>query len=126
MILTSINSNAALAEEQIEQLPACIVVSHCVIKAIPVGDVEQSFNKAIAIVSSTPRTEIIELGDDYIHAEATTKWMRYIDDLEVKAVPKKSILLIRSESRVGIGDFGVNQKRIEGLEYSLTKESQSR
>ena len=55
----------------------------------------------------------------YVHAEAKTKWRRYTDDLLVKLLPEKGIVQIRSESRVGIGDNGVNQKRIDKLAKQL-------
>ena len=39
--------------------------------------------------------------------------MKYVDDLEISFLPEKNNLLIRSESRVGEGDFGVNRKRVD-------------
>ena len=122
IILNSINSNFDLANTQIKTLPDCLVITHCVRKVIPVNDVEKSFNRAVSIVSRTPRTKVVELGDDYIHAEATTKWMHYVDDLEIRAVPNKSILIVRSESRVGVGDMGVNKKRVDDFENHLREE----
>ena len=47
--------------------------------------------------------------------------MHYVDDLELKALPEKGVLQIRSESRVGIGDNGVNKKRIDNLAYLMSK-----
>ena len=67
----------------------------------------------------TPRTEIVEINGDYLHAEVTSKWMKYVDDLEVTFLPKPNILLIRSESRVGEGDLGVNQKRVDLLKSKM-------
>ena len=39
--------------------------------------------------------------------------MKYIDDVEVSFLPEKKNLQIRSESRVGESDVGVNKKRID-------------
>ena len=39
--------------------------------------------------------------------------MKYVDDLEVSYIPENNLIVIRSESRVGEGDFGVNKKRVE-------------
>ena len=100
-------------------LPDCVVVTHCVKKEFKVDDLENAFKKAVKIVSNTARTKIIEETDSYIHAEAKTKWRRYTDDLLVKAIPEKGILQVRSESRVGIGDNGVNQKRVDDFAYRL-------
>ncbi len=108
-----------LALNNTAELPKCVVKTHCVRVDWKVNDTEASFKKAIEIVKNTPRTEIIEEDGDYIHAEAKTRWIHYIDDLEIKAFPEKNMLQVRSESRVGIGDNGVNQKRIDNLAYRL-------
>ena len=101
------------------ELPECVVVTHCVKEDFKVNNLEDAFIKALAIVSSTPRTEIVEQSSSYIHAEAKTKWRRYTDDFLLKAIPEKGIIQVRSESRVGIGDNGVNKKRIDDFAYRL-------
>ena len=103
-------------------LPECVVITHCVKKELQVNNVEDAFKKATKIVSNTARTKIVEKTDSYIHAEAKTKWRRYTDDLLVKAIPDKGIIQVRSESRVGIGDNGVNQKRIDDFVFRLMTE----
>ena len=104
------------------ELPECVVKTHCVRENFKVKDLEDAFNKATKIVSETPRTKIIEKTKSYLHAEAKTKWRRYTDDLLLKAIPEEGIIQVRSESRVGIGDNGVNQKRVDDLAYRLMTE----
>ena len=103
-------------------LPDCVVMTHCVREDFKVNDIENAFKKAIKIVSETPRTKIVEQSDSFIHAEAKTKWRRYTDDLLLKAIPEKGIIQIRSESRVGVGDNGVNKKRVDEFAYRLMTE----
>ncbi len=105
----------AVAASTTNELPECIIITHCVKVNWNVPDVDKAFKKAAQLISETPRTLIIEKNDSYLHAEATTKWMRYVDDLELKALREKSAIQVRSESRVGIGDNGVNQKRVDDL-----------
>ena len=105
------------------ELPDCVVITHCVRKDFKVKDIENAFKKATKIVSETPRTKIVEQTNSYIHAEAKTKWRRYTDDLLLKAIPEKGIIQVRSESRVGIGDNGVNQKRVDDFAYRLVTET---
>jgi len=100
-------------------LPDCVVVTHCVREDFKVKDLEKAFKKATKIISETPRTKIVEKSDFFIHAEAKTKWRRYTDDLLLKAIPEKGIIQVRSESRVGIGDNGVNKKRVDEFAYRL-------
>ena len=45
--------------------------------------------------------------------------MKYVDDLEVSYIPENKRIVIRSESRVGDGDFGVNKKRVELIKSNL-------
>ena len=105
------------------ELPECVVITHCVRENFKVKDLEHAFKKAIKIVSDTPRTKIVEQTNSYIHAEAKTKWRRYTDDLLLKVIPEEGIIQVRSESRVGIGDNGVNQKRVNDFAYRLLTES---
>ena len=107
------------------ELPECVVITHCVRENLKVNDLENSFKKATKIVTETPRTKIVERTNSYIHAEAKTKWRRYTDDLLLKVIPEKGIIQVRSESRVGIGDNGVNQRRVDDLAYRLMTEPDS-
>ena len=102
--------------------PDCVVITHCVREDFKVNDIENAFKKATKIVSETARTKIVEKTDSYIHAEAKTKWRRYTDDLLLKAIPEKGIIQVRSESRVGVGDNGVNKKRVDDFAYRLMTE----
>ena len=104
-------------------LPDCVVITHCVREDFKVRDLENAFQKATKIVSETARTKIIEKTDSFIHAEAKTKWRRYTDDFLLKAIPEKGLIQVRSESRVGVGDNGVNQKRVDDFRYRLMTES---
>ena len=110
------------ANATINDLPECVVITHCVREDFKVNDIENAFKKATKIVSETARTKIVEKTDSYIHAEAKTKWRRYTDDLLLKAIPEKGIIQVRSESRVGVGDNGVNKKRVDDFAYRLMTE----
>ena len=116
-VFTPYQVNATL-----EELPECVVVTHCVKRDLKVNDLENAFNKATKIISETVRTKIVEQTNSYIHAEAKTKWRRYTDDFLIKAIPEKGIIQVRSESRVGIGDNGVNQRRVDDFAYRLMVE----
>ncbi len=101
------------------ELKPCIEIAHCVREEWEVNYIEQPFEEIKKIIENTPRTEIVEINGDYLHAEATSKWMKYVDDLEVFFLPESNILLIRSESRVGESDLGVNQKRVDLLKSKM-------
>ncbi len=108
-----------LADTHDEQLPECVVITHCVRVDLRSVDVEALFNTAERVIKDMPRTNVVELTDSYLHAEVQTKWLRYTDDLLVKALPGLGIVQVRSESRVGVDDKGFNKKRVEELAYRL-------
>ena len=101
------------------ELKPCIQVSHCVREELNVDSVDTPYEKVKFIVENTPRTKIVEIDGDYLHAEVTSRIMKYVDDLEISFSPEKNNLLIRSESRVGDGDFGVNRKRVDLIVSNL-------
>ena len=101
------------------ELKPCIEVAHCVKEEWDVINFEKPFEEIKSFIENTPRTEIVEINGDYLHAEAISKWMKYVDDLEVSFLPESNILLIRSESRVGESDLGVNKKRVDLLKSKM-------
>ncbi|MGF1696739.1 DUF1499 domain-containing protein [Vibrio lamellibrachiae] len=54
---------------------------------------------------------------NYLRIEYTSKILRFVDDLELKVEGSK--LIVRSESRVGYSDFGINRKRADQLRTML-------
>ena len=101
------------------ELKPCIQVSHCVREELNVDSIDSPYEKVKSIVENSPRTKIVESDGDYLHAEVTSRIMKYVDDLEISFSPEKNNLLIRSESRVGDGDFGVNRKRVDLIVSNL-------
>ncbi len=71
-----------------------------------------------SVVEATPRTKIIAQDGDYLHAEVTSRILRFVDDLEI-GISFDNEVIIRSASRVGRGDMGVNAARVEDLRVRL-------
>lgn len=72
------------------------------------------------IVAAMERTEITTVTGDYLHAEVRSKIFRFVDDLELLVTPSRE-LIVRSASRVGRGDMGVNAARVEELRRLLAE-----
>lgn len=72
----------------------------------------------LEVVEAMPRTRVISSTDLYIHAEVRSQLFRFIDDLELLVMPDRE-LVIRSASRVGRGDMGVNAARVADLRQRL-------
>jgi uncharacterized protein (DUF1499 family) len=73
-----------------------------------------------AAVESMPRTTVISADASYLYAEFRTRLMRYVDDVEVYYDQPAGLVHVRSASRLGRRDFGVNRRRIEELRARLT------
>ena len=101
------------------ELRECVEMAHCVREEWEVSSIEKPFKEIKELIEESPRSKIVELEGDYLHAEVTSKWMKYVDDLEVSFIPESNKLLVRSESRVGESDLGVNQKRVDKLKSKL-------
>lgn len=68
-----------------------------------------------AVVESMPRVTVITADVYYLYAECRTRLMRYVDDLELYYDPRAGVVQVRSASRLGRRDFGVNRARVEEL-----------
>ena len=72
-----------------------------------------------AIIESTPNARIVEMKPDYLYAEYTSGLMGFVDDVEFYVPPNGKIIHVRSASRLGHSDLGVNRKRIEAIRARL-------
>jgi uncharacterized protein (DUF1499 family) len=66
-------------------------------------------------VERMERATVITAEGHYLYAEYRTKLLRYVDDVELYYDEKRGLVHVRSASRLGRRDFGVNRKRIEAL-----------
>lgn len=73
----------------------------------------------LGIVRATPRTRIVEQRADYLYAEYVSALMGYVDDVEFWFAPEGGIIHVRSASRVGYSDLGVNRQRVEDIRAKL-------
>lgn len=64
----------------------------------------------------------INLQDNHLHAEISSRFLGFIDDLHLIVDQDKQRIHVRSASRLGYYDFGVNRKRVSKLRNILTKE----
>lgn len=71
--------------------------------------------KMARIVESLPGMKVERYDEQYLHATATTKIMRFVDDIEFLTTQDGTGLHVRSASRLGKSDLGANAKRIAML-----------
>ena len=83
------------------------------------GDGPATLARIKAIVEGMDGAKVIKSEPDYLYAQFTTKLMKYVDDVEFWYDPAANVIQVRSASRVGRGDLGVNRKRIEAVRAAL-------
>ena len=78
-----------------------------------------SWNIVHKTVVSLPRTKVVSADNSDIHAECRSMIFRFVDDLTLHLTPSTGIIHIRSASRIGYSDLGVNRRRFETLRKKL-------
>jgi len=71
------------------------------------------------IVEAMPGAKVVQSRDDYLYVQFTTRWMKFVDDAEFWFDPGAGVVQVRSASRVGRKDFGVNRARIDAIRQAL-------
>jgi uncharacterized protein (DUF1499 family) len=70
-------------------------------------------------IRELPRTRIVRQEGDYLHAEASSRIFRFVDDLELHRPSRGDEVVVRSAARMGRSDMGVNPARVEALRFHL-------
>ena len=71
------------------------------------------------VLAAEPRTRLIFVDERYMHVEVESAVMRFVDDVEFLLLPDEQIIAVRSASRTGHSDLGVNRKRVERIRAAL-------
>ena len=113
-----------------DRLAPCRIWSNCVCSrpdavrrhriapfAVP-NDPAATFERLKSLLEELERTEIVTATHDYIHAICRSR-RGFIDDVECRLSPEESVIHIRSASRSGTHDLGVNRRRMEALRQRL-------
>ncbi|MBL8379744.1 MAG: DUF1499 domain-containing protein [Burkholderiales bacterium] len=79
------------------------------------GDAQAAWQRLTAIVKAAPRVNIVREGSDYLYAEFASKGLGFVDDVEFALDAGGKHIHVRSASRLGVRDFGVNRARVEGI-----------
>jgi len=116
------------------KLPRCKSSPNCVSSQADPGDAEHyiapiafkggagdAIGAARKAIESMEDARVIRADANYVYAEFRTKLMRFVDDLEMTFDEKAGVLHVRSASRLGRRDFGVNRARVEALRGRLAK-----
>jgi uncharacterized protein (DUF1499 family) len=96
-----VNSQSDDAQAKIEALPA-----------VSIAEIKK-------VVDGMEGSTIIEENNNYLYAEFKSKLMGYVDDVEFYLDSNTNSVQVRSASRLGKSDLGVNRKRVEEIRSKL-------
>ncbi len=118
-------SNLGAKEGRLAPVPSS---PNCVSSQAPASDKEhyieplryggsgaEAIAKIKTLITAMERAEIITENPNYLYAEFTTKLMGFVDDVEFYADDASQTLHMRSASRLGKSDLGLNRQRIEEI-----------
>jgi uncharacterized protein (DUF1499 family) len=79
------------------------------------GDKDDAYRKLVALIASGQRARIVVKEANYLRAEFRSAILRFVDDVEFLFSEDQAVIDVRSASRVGYSDFGMNRRRIEDI-----------
>jgi len=90
------------------------------VAALPAGGgAAASMARVRAVVERMPGATVVEQRDDYLYAQFESPGLRFVDDVEFWYDPVAQAVAVRSASRIGRKDFGVNRARVEAIRAQL-------
>ncbi|MFO1224759.1 MAG: DUF1499 domain-containing protein [Burkholderiaceae bacterium] len=90
--------------------------SYAAIAPLPAGaDGAAALARLRQVIEAMPGATVVSARPDYLCAQFETRWLRFVDDAEFWYDPQAQALQLRSASRLGRKDFGVNRQRIEAI-----------
>ena len=79
------------------------------------GDARGAVGRLAALLETTPGCVLVKREPAYLYAQCRTRWLKFTDDVEFSLDEAGSVIHVRSASRLGRKDFGVNRARVEAL-----------
>jgi uncharacterized protein (DUF1499 family) len=83
------------------------------------GDGAATLERIQAIVEGMAGARVVKTEPGYLYAQFTTPLMKFVDDVEFWFDPSAGVVQVRSASRVGHGDRGLNRARVEAIRARL-------
>ena len=84
------------------------------------GDGLATMARIQAIVQATSGTTVVRAESGYLYATFSTRVLKFTDDVEFWFDAAHGVVQVRSASRLGRGDFGVNRARVESIRAQLS------
>lgn len=84
------------------------------------GDPAKAWARLVAVVKAAPRVAVVHEDASYLQVEFSSALMGFADDVEFALDAAGGNIHVRSASRLGVRDFGVNRARVESIRSRFT------
>jgi uncharacterized protein (DUF1499 family) len=85
-----------------------------------IDDPDIAMSRLKTVLAGQKRTRLVAQEADYLHAECSSLVFRFVDDVEFYLDRLEKKIHVRSASRAGKYDFGVNRRRVEAIRQAFT------
>ncbi len=89
--------------------------NHAIAPFTYTAEKDKAYEALLGVLSKQERATIVVKKGDYLHVEFKSRLFRFVDDVEFYFPEGEPLIHVRSASRVGYSDMGVNRKRMERL-----------
>lgn len=87
----------------------------------PAAGEKEPMKRLKEVVSAMPGAKLVVEQPFILKYEFTTPKMKFVDDVQFILVPASGLIEMRSASRLGISDFGVNRQRLDSVRTAYEK-----
>lgn len=85
------------------------------VEPLPYTSRDRALERLRAVLAALPRTRLVSDEEGYLRAEVRSRLFGFVDDLEILLDETEKRIHLRSASRVGYSDMGVNRKRLQEI-----------
>ena len=133
MVLFSVTATKPrdLGPTEDNRLRACPGTPNCVcsfdegtfaIEPLPFSDSpEEAWKRLKQVAGGQPRASLITESPEYLHYEFRSLIFRFVDDVEFLLDAENKRIHVRSASRAGRSDLGVNRARVEAIRAQFVR-----
>jgi uncharacterized protein (DUF1499 family) len=106
------------------ETPNCVVsqnadATHAIAPIEYHSDLDTARETLLKVLSVVPRTEVVEQTDNYLRVQSKSRIFKFVDDVEFYFPSDENVIHVRSASRVGQSDLGVNRRRIKQIRLAM-------
>ena len=83
------------------------------------GSGPQTIERIRRVVETMTGAKVVQANSGYLYAQFTSRMLKFVDDVEFWFDPQAGVIQVRSASRLGRKDFGVNRARVEAIRARL-------